>query len=134
VDPRSVPEIREAIDLFESYERSSHNFEAAKKFSEAVRLLNDYVEGEPDTPYKSFIQNLRLAHTRSLLRHLARVNKKDFSAWAEHVFAVLVTANTEAEALMSDHPDLKKEFDEFFEVWKEELARALVADAEKSKP
>src|SRR3972149_1811038 len=133
VSPGGVPEIREAIALFESYERSSHDITAAKKFTEAIRLLNDYLEDEPETLHKNFIQNLKLSNTRSLLRNLARVNKKDFSAWGEHVFAVLVTANEEAEALMAAHPDLNKDFDAFLDVWKEELARALVAEKDSNK-
>jgi len=109
MNPRSVPEIREAIALFEEYERSLLNHAAAKKFNEAVELLNDYLEAEPDSPHKDFIHRLRFSNTRSMLRNLARVNKKDFFTWGEHVFAILLRVNSEAEALMGMHPDLKKD-------------------------
>lgn len=70
MDPRTVPEIREAIALFEEYERSSLNYAAAKKFIAAVDLLNDYLDSEPDSPHKDFIDQLRFSNTRSLLRNL----------------------------------------------------------------
>ena len=57
-DPRSVPEIREASALFETWERNPRNPGAAQRFGEAVQMLDDYLECEPDSPHRPFIENL----------------------------------------------------------------------------
>lgn len=64
---RDVPEIREAIALFESWEKSINDSAAARRFTEAVQLLDDYLEAEPETPYRELIRNLKTSNTRSLL-------------------------------------------------------------------
>ena len=78
---REVPEIREAIALFESWEKSINDYHCARRFTEAVQLLDDYLEAEPETPYRDFIRNLKTSNTRRLLQHLARVDRKDFAIW-----------------------------------------------------
>src|SRR5688572_7596224 len=51
---RSVPEIRAAIALFEAWEASINEVNAAKRFGEAMQLLDDYLESEPDSPHRQF--------------------------------------------------------------------------------
>jgi hypothetical protein len=122
---RNVPEIREAIGLFESWEKSINDYAAARRFTEAVQLLDDYLEAEPQTPYREFIQNLKTSNTRSLLRHLARVDRKDFSLWLEYAMLVSSLLDKEAESVMAKQPELKKDFDAFLGVWGDTLKDAL---------
>jgi hypothetical protein len=122
---REVPEIREAIALFESWEKSINDYAAARRFTEAVQLLEDYLEAEPQTPYREFIQNLKTSNTRSLLRHLSRVDRKDFSLWLEYAMLVSSLLENEAESVMAKQPELKKDFDAFLGVWGETLKEAL---------
>ena len=122
---RSVPEIREAIALFESWERSIHDLHAAKGFTEAVQLLEDYLECEPDTPHRAFIQNLKFSNTRRLLQQLARVDRKDFSLWLEYALAALSAVDKEAQSVMAANPDLRKDLDSFKHIWGDVLAEAL---------
>jgi hypothetical protein len=122
---RSIPEIREAITLFESWERSINDEAAAKRFTEAVELLDDYLECEPDTPYKAFIQNLRVSNTRRLLQQLARVDRKDFAIWLEYALAVVSVVDKEAESAMATQPELRKDYDAFLGAWKDVLSVAL---------
>jgi hypothetical protein len=121
-----VPEIREAIALFESWERSINDLHAAKGFTEAVQILEDYVECEPDTAHRAFIQNLRISNTRRLLQQLARVDKKDFSLWLEYALAALAAVEKEAESVMAVNPELRKDLDAFRHVWGDALAHALL--------
>ena len=122
---REVPEIRQAIALFESWEKSINDYAAARRFTEAVQLLDDYLEAEPQTPHRGFIRNLKTSNTRSLLRHLARVDRKDFSLWLEYAMLVGSLVDKEAESLMAKQPELKKDFDAFLGVWGETLKEAL---------
>lgn len=123
--PRSVPEIREAVALFEAWERSINEVDSARRFTEAVQLLDDYLESEPDSPHKPFIQNLRLSNTRRLLRQLALVDRKDFSLWLEYALSVLAAVDREAQSVMAANPELRKDLDAFLNVWGDALAEAL---------
>jgi hypothetical protein len=122
---RSVPEIREAVALFEAWERSVNDVHAARGFTEAVQILEDYLECEPDTPHRWFIQNLKLSNTRRLLQQLARVDKKDFSLWLEYALAALSAVDKEVASVMAANPDLAKDLDAFKHVWGDVLADAL---------
>ena len=124
-NPRAVPEIREAIALFEAWERSINDLHAAKGFTEAVQMLDDYLECEPDSPHKAFIQNLRLSNTRRLLQQLTRLDRRDFSLWLEYALAVLAAVENEAQSVLAANPDLKKDLDSFKQVWGDALAQAL---------
>jgi hypothetical protein len=125
LSPRNVPEIREAIALFEAWERDASDLHAAKGFTEAVEILDDYLECEPESPHRPFIENLRLSNTRRLLQQLARVDKKDFSLWLEYALAALAAVDKEAASVVGAHPELKGELDSFMRVWGEPLAKAL---------
>jgi len=125
VNPRSVPEIREAIALFEAWERETSDLHAAKGFTEAVQILDDYLECEPDSAYRPFIENLRLSNTRRLLQQLARVDKKDFSLWLEYALAAFAAVEKEAASVIAANPELRGELDSFMRVWGEPLAEAL---------
>jgi hypothetical protein len=123
--PRAVPEIRAAVALFEAWERSINDLHAAKGFTEAVQILDDYLECEPDSPHKAFIQNLRLSNTRRLLQQLTRVDRKDLSLWLEYALAVLAVVDNEAQSVMAANPELKQDLDSFKHVWGDALAEAL---------
>ena len=118
---RNVPEIREAIALFESWEKSINDYDSARRFTEAVQLLDDYLEAEPETPYRELIRNLKISNTRRLLQHLARVDRKDFALWVEYALLVLSLVEKEAASVMAAQPELKKDFDAFLGVWRDAL-------------
>jgi hypothetical protein len=123
--PRSVPEIREAIRLLEVWEASINDVSAARGFTEAVQMLNDYLECQPDTPHRTFIQNLKISNTRRLLRQLAKIDKKDFSLWLEYAVSVVAVVSNEAESLMNADPELKADFAAFQKVWGSAINDAL---------
>ena len=118
---REVPEIQEAIALFESWEQSINDYQSARGFTEAVQLLDDYLEAEPETPYREFIRNLKTSNTRRLLQHLARVDRKDVALWVEYALLVLSLVDKEAASVMATQPELKKDFDAFLGVWRDAL-------------
>jgi len=123
--PRDVPEIRDAVALFEAWERSINDLHAARGFAEAVQILDDYLEYEPDSPHRAFIQNLRLSNTRRLLQQLTRVDKKDFSLWLEYALAALAAVEQEAHVVTAANPGLKQDVDALKRAWGEALAQAL---------
>ena len=128
--PRSVPEIRDAIALFEKWERAINDPASAQGFQQAIETLDDYLECEPDSPHKAFIQNLRISNTRRLLQLLARVEKKDFSVWFEYVVVVAAVVDREAESVMAAQPELRADYEAFIGVWKEALTDSSVRRSE----
>ncbi len=123
--PRSVPEIREAIALFEAWEASINHADAAKRFTEAMQLLGDYLDYEPDSPHRQFVKNLRLSNTRRLLQQLAKVDRKDFGLWLEYALAVMAVVDQEAAPVIAANPELKADLDAFLKVWGESVNQAL---------
>jgi|SRR6185295_10821147 len=123
--PRDVPEIREAVALFEAWERAINDLHAAKGFTEAVQILDDYLECEPESPHRAFVQNLRLSNTRRLLQQLTRVDRRDFSLWLEYALAALAAVGDEAQSALAADPGLKKDLDAFRRAWGDALAHAL---------
>src|SRR5258708_16580768 len=126
MDPRAIPEIREAIALLEGYEQAALTYQSAKEFTLAIETLDDYLSDNPDSPHRQLIQNLRFSYTRRMLQRLSSINKAEASVSLQHILMVVHTVKSEAERLMRDYPDLKGDFDALLEVWAEPLARALV--------
>lgn len=123
--PRNVPEIRQAIALFEAWEASINDLRAAKGFTEAVQILDDFLECEPETPHRAFIRNLKISNTRRLLRQLAQVDEGDFSLWIEYAISAVAAVSSEADCVMTAHPDLKADFESFRAVWGKAVTDAL---------
>ena len=113
VDPRSVPELREASALFEAWERNVRDPGAAQRFGEAVQLLDDYLECEPDSPHRAFVENLRLANVRRLIRLVGQVDKSDLSAWVEYADVLVRLLDGEAQAAIAGDASLKGALDAF---------------------
>jgi hypothetical protein len=124
-DPRSVSEIRQAIALFEAWEVSINDLEAAKGFTEAVQILDDFLECEPDTPHRTFIRNLKVTNTRRLLQQLAKVDKRDLSLWLEYALSAVAVVGDEAKSLMDSDAELKADFASFQKLWGSAVTNAL---------
>lgn len=126
MNPDSIPEIREAITLFQSYERAGASFEDARKFEIAVQTLDDYLEENPNTPHRVFIQNLKFSYTRRLMERIASVNKTDLETSLKHIVLVAASVKTEAEKIMAQFPEQKREWDLLIGKWAAVIAEALV--------
>lgn len=125
MDPRDEPEIREALALLRRWESAAADPEAAGRFSQAIELLDGYLEGDPETPHRAFVENVKVAHTRRLLQQLARVDPREFGLWLEYALAVMSLVKGEAEALQKKHPDLRRDVDAFLGVWRGTLEQAV---------
>ncbi len=99
--------------LFEAWERNVRDPGAAQRFGEAVQLLDDYLEGEPDSPHRAFIQNLKLANARRLIRLLGEVDKSDLSAWVGYADVLVRLLDKEAQAAIAADASLKGALDGF---------------------
>jgi hypothetical protein len=90
-----------------------------------VQILDDFLDGEPETPHRKFIENLKISHTRRLLQQLAKVDKKDFSLWLEYAVSAVAAVSNEANSLMAADPGLKADYESFLKVWGSAVTEAL---------
>ena len=88
-------------------------------------MLDDYLECEPDTPHRTFIQNLKISNTRRLLRQLTKIDKKDFSLWLEYAISAVAAVSNEAQSLLNADPELKGDFAAFQKAWGSAINDAL---------
>lgn len=108
-DPRSVPEIGAALELFSRWEKAPDDPGAADLFTRALEQLADCEEQE----HQAFIRNVRLANTRRLLNQLSRVRVSDLANWAG--YSAILQSSGEAQSVIAEQPELKKVLDAFVE-------------------
>ena len=113
MNPRSVPEIREASALFEAWEQNLRDPSAAQRLAEAVQLLDDYLDCEPGSPHRPFIENLKLANARRLLRLLGEVDRSDLATWVEYADVLVRLLEQEMQAAIAADASLKGAFEAF---------------------
>lgn len=64
-------EIVEAVRLLEKAEVISNLAERSKYFAEGTEILEDYLNDNPNSVERTFIENIRLTYTRKMLYALA---------------------------------------------------------------
>ena len=115
-DPRSVPEIGAALELFEEWEKAVGDPGAADLFTQALEQLDDHLDAGPDMPHRKFIDNIRVANIRRLLVQLSRVRPGDLGNWA--AYAVVLSSRPEVAAVLARQPELKAGVDAFLDAHK----------------
>lgn len=122
MNPRDIPEIREADHLLQTAERSFPSEESAEEFSEAFEILNDYLDNRsPVAAVENFIVNVKLSYTRSTLNNLNEINTKDVDIFFHYLVVLILKMKPEVDALRMQHPDLGTAFDSCRERFKPQL-------------
>jgi FMN phosphatase YigB (HAD superfamily) len=111
MDARSVPEIRDALEALERYDRSNAEYDDAHAFREALESLADYLEDEPGTSHRAFIANVRETYLRRLLEKLDRLKNADDFTVIQHVVILTDTAAADVQRLLDAHPALRPAVD-----------------------
>jgi len=65
MDPRQAPEIREALELLESFERKPTDLEAANDFLYGIQVLDDYLDFDPPQSHRASIKIKKLQGTKN---------------------------------------------------------------------
>ena len=65
--PDRPDELKEAVRLLKEFEKSDNHTKRTRYFIEAIDLLNNYVEENPNSPDLVFIKNIKTSYTRILL-------------------------------------------------------------------
>jgi len=117
-------ELKEAVKLFAEFEKSDSHTKRTRNFNDAIDLLNDYIEENPDSPDLVFIDNIKTAHTRILLEQLNNIKQIEIEDWLNYFISYL-KVTSEAEKILSENPILKEGYETFLLIWKEEFVEFI---------
>jgi hypothetical protein len=134
IKPMEIEEIAEAVDILEAFDKSLPSVERIDSFQEGIQILNQFLVDNPNTPYVTFINNKKVAHTRRLLQFLTLIDSSDMVSWLKVTIA-LFEAKDEMEKLAESCPELKADYDKFINEWKgtPELQRVVEKFIKKQK-
>ena len=119
-------ELKESRDLLEEAERTSDHKKKVRLIGDALDLLEEYLTEEVNSEkYKDFAKNLRRAHTRRLLPQLFQIGNVTFEIWFEYIPLLLLRLREEIQEITDGDPQIKKQYDNFIGIWKQDLLDAL---------
>lgn len=122
--PNDIIEARNHLELAE---KASNPERKINELKEGIDLIEFYLENNSglSEELKTFITNLRRAHTRRLLSQLLSVKKIDFETWLQYIVFIITKLEQEVEFTTNQDPELKKNYDEFYVIWADLLKEAL---------
>ena len=120
-------EIVEARSLLAQAENETNPKRKVEELKEGIDLLDLYVEENTDIPeaIKTRITNIRRSHTRRLLSQLLSTKIIEIEVWLEYVLLLMTKLKTEMEFATENDPELKKNYDEFWNLYSEDLKKVL---------
>ena len=119
-------DLKEAISLFEAYEKSRDHESRIRNFQGAVEAIDFFIEDNPNSPHLERAKNLKLSYARSLIRFIGQYTHSDEGYWVRYVFLVLFRLEDVKELAFQHDPDLKEPWERFLAVRKEQLKEALL--------
>ena len=122
--PDQPDELKEAVRLLKEFEKSDSHTKRTRNFDDAIDLLNNYVEENPNSPDLVFIENIKTSYTRILLEQLNNIKQIEIEDWLNY-FTSYLKVPSEAEKILSENPILKEGFKKFLLIWKEEFVEFI---------
>ena len=109
MNPRDIPEIREAEAELRKAEASFPSRESAEMFKDAFESLDDFTDlSKPSAEVAQFIDNLKLSYTRTIVKHLSQIDTKDFDHYIYYTFIVFVRMRATIGKLSAMDPDTSR--------------------------
>jgi len=119
-------ELKESRELLEQAERTDDHKKKVRLIGDALDLIEEYLADEASCKKnKDFAKNLRRAHTRSLLQQLFQMENVTIEKWFEYIPLLLLRLGEEVKKITDGDSQIKKKYDEFIGIWKQELLEAL---------
>lgn len=106
--PERPNELKEAVNLFAEFEKADSHTKRTRTFSDAIGLLTDYIEENPDSPELAFIENIKTSHTRILLQQLNDIRKIEINDWLHYTMLTILKVKDEVTKILSEDPILKE--------------------------
>lgn len=111
--------------LFRKYEYESKHKERLRYFEDALELLDQYIDDEPDSNLVLLAKTMRQTYTKNLLELLPELNTLDFDDWSHYAILLLTKLDNEVEYLSQGNKTLKKYFNNFILIWSDEVINIL---------
>lgn len=70
------------------------------------------------------LTNFRQSHTRVLIDQLVTMPNMEIEVWFEYIMLFILRLKNDVELALQEHPGLRKNYDEFKEIYKKELTEA----------
>ena len=120
-------EIIEARSLLEDAEKEINPKRKVDKLKEGIELMDLYVEENSNISEdtKTNIENMRRSHTRRLLSQLVSIEQIEIEIWLDYIILLITKLKKEKDYSIENDPELKKNYDNFYSVYSEELNQAL---------
>jgi len=114
------PDLIEAMRLLEAFEKSKDHSERTRDFEDAIEILNGYLQDSQDSSHRVVVVNLKRTYTRKLLEELPLLSGLDLNDWLDYSKILLLSVSNEVEELVKDHPNLRKNEQDFINIWAED--------------
>jgi len=118
--PDRPDEIKEAVNLLKEFEKSDSHTKKTRNFLDAIDLLNDYIEENPDSSHLGYIRNIKTSYTKILLQQLNNISQIEIEDWVIY-FTSVYNVKNEVTKILSENPILKEGYENFISIWKEEF-------------
>ena len=118
--PERPDELKEAERLLKEFEKSDSHTKRTRNFDDAIDLLNNYVEENPNSPDLVFIKNIKTSYTRILLEQSNDIKQIEMGDWIRY-WSSFLKVESEATKMLSENPILKEGYKKFISKWKEEF-------------
>lgn len=123
MQPQLPEDLKKAVGLLENSEKESNRSLRMRAFKDAVDILNDHLNIGPDSPHKSFVENIKLTYTRKFLEELTKLFNADIEVWFDYTQLFLLKVPKEVEVNIEKHPQLKKDYEKFIGIWRDEAIK-----------
>lgn len=117
---QELPDITEARELLAKFEQTQDHGKRLRYFEDAIELLDQYAEDDPDSDEGCLARNIRKTYTRKLIEELPSLRVLDIDDWFSYSMILLLKVKKNVEALCTEHPALKTNFDNFIRIWASE--------------
>jgi hypothetical protein len=110
---KNIPEdIIETRKLLETSLRMNDHDKRVNYFDSAIELSNDYLELNPHSHHKTYIENIKMTYLRSLIKNLPKSNV-DIKIWFNYTVLFMHKYPLEFNTIIENDPILKKIYNEF---------------------
>ncbi|CBE69320.1 protein of unknown function [Candidatus Methylomirabilis oxygeniifera] len=111
---------------FEEAERVTDPAKKCRALQKALDTLEVYEEDHPamKSSEKTILGNLRRSHARRLLSQLVSMPNVEIEIWLEYILLFVFRLKDDVEHVLQQHPELRKNYAEFKEIYKKEIAAA----------
>jgi hypothetical protein len=124
----SLPnEIVEAKASLEQAEKESDPIRKYEELRDGLDSIEFYLEEHQDPPedLRTYIVNLKRAHTRRLLTQLLSLTNIEIDVWLKYVVLLITELENEMKYAIQSNQTLKENYDKFFAVWSDVLREAI---------